>query len=106
MAKAIKDNAPADFEREVEHSDSLSDEARKLRLDDASKLPEQVQVISKAYKRNPDVVYTVLQRANGVCESCKQKAPFVRTKVNPIESILIPVLKVTFVDGSLKVATT
>ena len=45
-----------------------------------SDTPEQVEVISFAFRRNPDVVATVLERADGFCEDCKKKAPFLRSK--------------------------
>ncbi|PKF49348.1 HNH endonuclease [Enterovibrio nigricans] len=34
------------------------------------------------YKRNPDVVAEALIRAKGVCECCKEFAPFTRKKDN------------------------
>ena len=41
-------------------------------------VPEAVQVVSIAYRRNADVVTVVLDRANGKCEECQSKAPFLR----------------------------
>ena len=51
---------------------------RLARLAQANKTPEAVQVISKGFKRNPDVVAEVLYRADGICEECHQPAPFMR----------------------------
>ena len=44
--------------------------------------PQQIQIISRGFKRNSDVIAAVLKRANGICESCKSKAPFIRKKDN------------------------
>jgi len=56
--------------------------SREERLEKASKVPEEIQVISRGFKRNADVVTAVLDRANGFCENCKNKAPFIRKKDN------------------------
>lgn len=61
------------------HSSSREIERR---LENANKMPEQIQVLTTAFKRNPDVIYTVLRRANGICERCNQKAPFIRKSDN------------------------
>lgn len=63
-------------------SQKLSAKARQERLARASKIPEQVEVISAAFKRNADVIAEVLERAKGVCEECKQDAPFMRASDN------------------------
>lgn len=55
---------------------------REERLEKANKRPEEIQVISRAFKRNADVVTAVLDRANGFCEKCECKAPFIRAKDN------------------------
>ena len=36
------------------------------------------QVTRAEFRRNPDVVAEVLARANGVCEGCGERAPFIR----------------------------
>lgn len=67
---------------DVAVSVSLSDEGavRERRLAAAPKLPESVQIVSKGFKRNSDVVASVLVRANGLCEKCGNEAPFKRAK--------------------------
>lgn len=66
-----------DFEKSIE--ESLKDSnSRKLRLKKASKIPKCKIVKSVVFDRNPDVVAEVLERANGYCEKCKVKAPFIR----------------------------
>jgi hypothetical protein len=51
---------------------------RQQRLANAPKLPEVIQVSSRAYRRNPDVIVEVRRRANGTCEACHKSAPFLR----------------------------
>lgn len=51
---------------------------RRMRLEKAPAKPERVVVQTFAYKRNPDVVAEALFRADGRCELCKRKAPFLR----------------------------
>lgn len=65
-------------------SKSLNDtrEKRLSRLQEASKIPEQIQIISKGFKRNSDVIVEVLRRAKGKCEYCNSSAPFIRKKDN------------------------
>ncbi|MGJ7912628.1 HNH endonuclease [Neobacillus sp. LXY-1] len=67
----------SDFSHKV--NKSLSDKAgRKQRLKNAPKTPEIIKVVTTNFKRNPDVVAEVLERANGVCEFCGNNAPFFR----------------------------
>jgi hypothetical protein len=53
---------------------------RQQRLASAPKLPESILVVSRAYRRNPDVIVEVLRRANGKCEDCHKPAPFTRQR--------------------------
>lgn len=62
----------------VAESSMLSESALKERLASAPEVPEKVQIISTGYRRNPDVIVSVLRRADGFCERCGQKAPFLR----------------------------
>lgn len=55
---------------------------RKIRLASASKKPERKVVETVVFVRNPDVVDEVLERANGICEKCENKAPFFRKSDN------------------------
>jgi len=52
----IKEHLNAELEQNVLRSSKLDDRARRARLNQARKLPSQVQVISRAYKRNSDVI--------------------------------------------------
>lgn len=58
-------------------------EARKLTITELKKkitnvfsVPEQTQITSFKYKRNPYVVEYTKRIANGTCQDCKQPAPF------------------------------
>lgn len=48
------------------------------KLSTKSTLPEKIEVTTNIYKRNPVIVIEALQRANGICECCRNKAPFIR----------------------------
>ena len=69
-----------DFENEIDKSKKETPRVRRNRLNQVPKKPEQIQIISVGFKRNPDVVVEVLLRANGVCEKCNESAPFIRAK--------------------------
>lgn len=62
----------------VAKSSKDSPALRQQRLANAPKLPEVIQVISRAYRRNADVIVEVRRRANGTCEACHKPAPFLR----------------------------
>lgn len=66
------------FEQQVKRANADNSGARRARLKEASKIPEKMSVWTTVYKRNPDVVVEVLERANGICEECGNKAPFLR----------------------------
>lgn len=53
---------------------------RKKRLFSSNKRPERIQTTTHTFRRNPDVIVEVLLRADGVCERCKQQAPFSRSR--------------------------
>jgi len=56
-----------------------STQNRAKRLKSAAKKPTSRTVEITVYHRNPDVKAEVLNRANGICESCNNKAPFNRS---------------------------
>lgn len=68
----------AAFVQEIKKSRKLERKERLSRLNNADKFPEIVNVITSSFKRNPDVVAEVLERANGKCERCNSFAPFRR----------------------------
>lgn len=65
----------SDLTKEAQKS---SREERLARLAAAPKKPTEMLVLSKQYKRNPDVVAEILDRAVGTCEGCGLSAPFNR----------------------------
>jgi 5-methylcytosine-specific restriction enzyme A len=68
----------------IEDANDDSKDKRMERLKNAPKLPDSIQIIQKGFKRNADVISTVLERANGVCENCNQDAPFIgASKMKP-----------------------
>lgn len=66
------------FQQQVVESLNAKPEARRERLNNAPPKPKQLQVTSTVFIRNPDVVAETLIRANGICEGCKQPAPFLK----------------------------
>ena len=78
MPEAILGDIEKDFEKRLSNSQKDSSAVRQERLAKASTLPEAVQVVSRAYRRNADVVAEVLYRARGKCEGCHSPAPFLR----------------------------
>jgi predicted HNH restriction endonuclease len=70
----------SELEKAVEKSKKLNQTERDARLKNAPKEPKVVIVRSPTYQRNPDVIAAVLERANGFCEKCSLKAPFIKKK--------------------------
>ncbi|WP_184003154.1 MULTISPECIES: HNH endonuclease signature motif containing protein [unclassified Paraburkholderia] len=71
------------LDRAVEHSLLGDVEDRRQRLSVANHKPEQIAVVTRAFRRNPDVIAEVLFRADGICESCRRPAPFKRIDGRP-----------------------
>jgi 5-methylcytosine-specific restriction enzyme A len=65
-------------QKEIQKSRFDKPENRKARLKTANTKPKRIRVYTYIYERNPDVVAEALERANGKCEQCGQKAPFTR----------------------------
>lgn len=71
------------FESEIEKSKKLNSKTRLKRLKNSkNNKPKKTKITLNVFIRNPDVVVTVLERADGICELCKQNAPFLRSKDN------------------------
>ena len=68
----------ADFELDVSRACKDTAARRQARLEKAVRRPTFTLVSTMVFKRNPDVVAEVLERATGVCESCGENAPFQR----------------------------
>jgi predicted HNH restriction endonuclease len=78
----FRDVLDSELEEKVRSSKQGTGKERLERLSEASTKPREIQVISRGFARNPDVIVEVLLRANGVCERCKKDAPFLRKKDN------------------------
>ena len=78
----IADDYHKILETSIEKSKKDTEERRKERLRESPKVPESFQIVQRGFKRNPDVIVSVLARANGVCEKCKKPAPFIRASNN------------------------
>lgn len=72
------DDVEAEHQAEVAKSLNDDDTVRQQRLAAAPKMPQIIQVVSNAFRRNPDVIAVVRIRANGICEECHSPAPFHR----------------------------
>jgi hypothetical protein len=66
------------FDDSVRESLSLTNDDLLSRIGDSSPYPKRVFVTAMVFVRNPNVVAFVLRRAQGICEQCKNPAPFVR----------------------------
>ena len=78
LTTETREQHDSDLAAEMVASLALSQSARAERLADATKIPERIQIVSVGFRRNADVIVTVLIRAKGVCEKCRTKAPFLR----------------------------
>ncbi len=65
-----------DEKSEIKKARKLNHKQRKIRLEKSVSKPKKTIVSHAVFIRNPYVVAEVLERANGVCERCKKKAPF------------------------------
>jgi 5-methylcytosine-specific restriction protein A len=63
---------------ELKVSLQSSSQDRKDRINRKSKRPVRTSVTSYTYKRNPDIVAEALFRADGNCENCGNRGPFIR----------------------------
>lgn len=71
------------LEKEVSDSRKDSSDQRRQRLINRKQVePEKMECTVTIFKRNPDVIAEVLERANGFCENCGNPAPFRRAMDN------------------------
>ncbi|MEL0081444.1 MAG: HNH endonuclease [Gammaproteobacteria bacterium] len=77
---AVEEELYQEFEQQVSTALESTNEARAWRLQSVPRNPEPIQIVSKGFKRNADVVAEVLLRAKGFCENCGKEAPFRRAK--------------------------
>jgi predicted HNH restriction endonuclease len=64
------------FDSQVRLSFELSSDSRLARLENSERTPGRQTVTTSIFKRSPDVVAEVWHRAKGICQDCKNKAPF------------------------------
>lgn len=73
----------SEFVERVERSLLDSTAKRRARLAKADTTPPtKTYVITEVFNRNPDIVAEALLRASGICEDCKNPAPFLRKSNN------------------------
>ena len=70
------------FAERVKRASNERPERRRMKLALANKQPRKIKLDTWSFQRNPDVVAEVLYRANGICESCHQPAPFLKRSDN------------------------
>ncbi|WP_240071481.1 HNH endonuclease [Cupriavidus taiwanensis] len=80
---ATFDEASLSLDDQVTEALADTPEARALRLQQAPSTPEQKIVLTRVFRRNPDVIAEVLTRANGFCQGCGRTAPFLRADGRP-----------------------
>ena len=66
---------PFEFEEEVKHA--MNQNLLKVK---GNKFPNQIQIQTFQYQRDPKVVAYALKKANGICDDCRQPAPFTSRK--------------------------
>lgn len=74
----VLDDVAEELEIRVKQSRASTSAQRLARLAVAPPKPEEIQVLSRAFRRNADVIVEVLERAKGHCEQCGSAAPFFR----------------------------
>ena len=77
------DDPGVSFEGSIRQALKDKRSERQARLKAAARKPTLRVVQTLIYERNPDVVAEVLDRANGICELCNGKAPFLRRDGSP-----------------------
>jgi 5-methylcytosine-specific restriction protein A len=80
---AIHETVVENLDAAVQKSLKSSADEHRARLASANRQPEQVVVLTRAYRRNPDVIAEARMRAGGTCEGCGQSAPFQRADGTP-----------------------
>ena len=82
IKQAIANESSYDDElnKRIKDSLKLSHEDRLKELGKSPKLPKSVEVTTRRFIRNANVIVEVLNRADGICEHCRANAPFSRSK--------------------------
>ena len=80
--KFVKNESNIIFDLAIYQSLQDSPETRLKRLSKARTYPKSQSLTTKVYMRNPDVIAHRLFLAHGICEDCKNPAPFYRKSDN------------------------
>jgi 5-methylcytosine-specific restriction enzyme A len=80
---AVHESIQETLETAVERALKAPAQERRQRLASANRKPEHIVVLTRAFRRNPDVIAEVLLRADGSCEGCRKPAPFMRPDGRP-----------------------
>jgi len=78
LSTVLEQDLEKNLRSEVKLSALSSEKELALRLASAPKKPAEIQIVSRAFRRNADVIVAVLRRASGNCELCNTSAPFLR----------------------------
>ena len=76
----VKEEHENELQKRIASRQKDSRAERQARLKKAFKKPRSRMSESVVYDRNEDVILEVLERAAGICEWCKEPAPFTRRK--------------------------
>lgn len=68
------------LEENIKRAKALPKSRREDLIKNSNPIPAKKLAVVEVYERNPNVIAEALYRANGICESCNQPAPFKRAK--------------------------
>ncbi|WP_373600708.1 HNH endonuclease [Paraclostridium bifermentans] len=81
--KVNKDIIKQNIEQKEKKVKKLSNDEIKNKAKEVKGKPGTRNIVSETFNRNPYIVEYTRRRANGICELCKEKAPFTNPKGEP-----------------------
>lgn len=66
-----------DLKNRINKAQKLTNEERNIALKKSNPIPKKINIQTTGFIRNEYVILAVLERANGFCEGCDTKAPFI-----------------------------
>lgn len=72
-----------EFRQTTQKVDKLSNEALLSRIKKINKIPNKIETTQTSYVRNECITEYAKRRANGVCQLCREEAPFIDKKGRP-----------------------
>ncbi len=72
-----------EFRQTAQKVDKLSNEALLSRIKKINKIPNKIETTQTSYVRNEYITEYAKRRANGVCQLCREEAPFIDKKGRP-----------------------